>query len=307
MQPMLAQVLAQPAGHQHAYPVVHPAGVPQLAHAGIDDGHAGAAVAPGIQHRFVGRSPREIVEAWIEVVLGHTWVMVQHVVGKFAPAQLGQEAVAVGFGHRIAQRQHCRGGAAHRYFAEVQVRRQPRGAGFGGKIPRLRIAMQRAIAEALQRGAGTAFAGLEVLPETAIPRRPWRRQQRIQGFPRGQVEPGHRGQTRRRIPQVQWPPRGTGGFPERGEYPVRIALLGRQLPRFEQQRAVEAFRMQAGLAQAALDLRIALLDGRFVAARPQHRLGAGARRQCVQAGLGGAAQQQQARTAPFQLGSQRGQ
>ena len=49
MQPMLAHVFGQPAGHDHAHPVVHVAGGPQLAHTGIHDGHAGAALLPRLQ------------------------------------------------------------------------------------------------------------------------------------------------------------------------------------------------------------------------------------------------------------------
>jgi hypothetical protein len=54
MQPVRAQVLAQVAGHDHPHPVVHVAGVPQLAQAGIDDRHAGVAALPVVQLRALG-------------------------------------------------------------------------------------------------------------------------------------------------------------------------------------------------------------------------------------------------------------
>ena len=44
--PVDHQVLGQEGGCDHAHAVVHPAGRPELAHAGIDDGIAGAAAPP---------------------------------------------------------------------------------------------------------------------------------------------------------------------------------------------------------------------------------------------------------------------
>ncbi len=65
--------------------------------------------------------------------------------------------------------------------------------------------------------------------------------------------------------------------------------------------------MQAGLAQAALDVRVALFDRRLVAAGPQHRPGAGARGQRLQRGERRPARQQQPRTAPLQFFGERRQ
>ena len=307
MAPVHAQVLGQPAGHDHAHAVVHPARVPELAHAGIDDRHAGAALAPGIEPCLQRPRPAEIGEARVQRLVGHLREVVQDVVGELAPAQFGEETVAVFGGDGIAGIEHRRGHALHRDLAEVQVRRQPRGARLGGHVACRGVTGQRLAEEPRQRVAGAGLARGEALPEAGVP---WRRRRGQQGVERDPVRRFgcvRRGQPRRRVPQPRRAPLRPRRFPERREHAVRIALLRRHLPGLEQQRAVETLRMQAGFAQGALDLRVALLDRRLVAARPQHRLGAGEGGQRLQGAQARPAQHQQARTAALQRVGQRRQ
>ena len=63
--PVDAQMLDQQAGHDHAHPVVHPAGLPQLAHAGIDDGNAGLARVQASKS-FCAFAPCEFGEALVQ-------------------------------------------------------------------------------------------------------------------------------------------------------------------------------------------------------------------------------------------------
>jgi hypothetical protein len=87
-------------GDDHADAVVHPAGLPKLPHAGIDDGVAGLAALPGAESLLRG-GPRKPVERIIEILLGQSRKMKQQVVAKLAPgefaAQLGD---VVGLGLR---------------------------------------------------------------------------------------------------------------------------------------------------------------------------------------------------------------
>ena len=50
--PVDEQMLDQERGGDHAHAIMHLAGRPQLAHAGIDDRIAGAALLPGVQSAF---------------------------------------------------------------------------------------------------------------------------------------------------------------------------------------------------------------------------------------------------------------
>ncbi len=68
--------------------------MPQLAHAGVDDGIAGAAVLPGGQQAAVA-GPGEGVEIGAEVALRQVGEMNQQVIREFAPADLGKEFVDV--------------------------------------------------------------------------------------------------------------------------------------------------------------------------------------------------------------------
>jgi hypothetical protein len=96
--PVLAQILGQKARHDHAYAIVHPAGVPQLAHAGINQGNAGSPAPPAIEQHLIGLGPAESVETRIEVFSRRLREVVQQMVGKLAPAQFAQiESVVVLF------------------------------------------------------------------------------------------------------------------------------------------------------------------------------------------------------------------
>jgi len=95
--------------------------------------------------------------------------------------------------------------------------------------------------------------------------------------------------------------------PVRGEYLVRLALLGRDVPGLEQQAAIAALRIDALLAQRALDGGVTRLGGWLVLAVPVHRLGAGLFDQRLQRRQAVAAAQYQRRTARTQVGIQRRQ
>ncbi|MCW0461296.1 hypothetical protein NB717_002364 [Xanthomonas sacchari] len=296
---MHAQVLAQVAGDDHAHAVVHPAGVPQLAQAGIDDRHAGASALPGVQCRRIGLGPAKALEARIEVALGRVREMVQQVVGEIAPAQLADVAVDRRGGGGAALPFQRRDDAPWRDLAEMQVRRQPRGTDLVGAVAAIEIVAQRAVDEHVQRLVCARLARLPDLPEAAVP---VQRRRQAESLQRQAVQIlGRRWQRLRRGLQRGHLPMAQGAAPERGEHLVRAALLRRQLPGFEQQRAVVAVHLQALFAQFALEPRIARLRGRLVAAVPVHRHRAAVGDHLAQGGLGRALAQDQARTARAQL------
>src|SRR5262245_17487319 len=74
----------------HARAVRHPAGVPELAHGGIDDGVAGLALLPGLERRGVV-APGEAGKFGLERVMRHRRETVEQAIGKLAPAEFAQE------------------------------------------------------------------------------------------------------------------------------------------------------------------------------------------------------------------------
>src|SRR3546814_12247648 len=84
-------------GCDHAHPVVHPAGLPQLAYAGIDQRIAGAATLPAVQQSGIV-APREGVEIGTEVALRQIGDVIEQVMREFAPAQLGEEFLGIAHG-----------------------------------------------------------------------------------------------------------------------------------------------------------------------------------------------------------------
>jgi hypothetical protein len=94
---------------------VHPAGLRQLAHPGVDDRIAGAALAPGVEV-LVGAVPLEGVELGAMGVMGVGRVVQEHVGVEVAPRELaGVRVMTSGLLLELA------GGDA----PEVQVRAEP--------------------------------------------------------------------------------------------------------------------------------------------------------------------------------------
>ena len=185
--PVDQQVLGQERRRDHAHAIVHPAGRPELAHAGVDDRIAGAAALPGLDG--VVLVAREGVELRPEVALGEVAEVEEQVVGELAPAELGQELL--GRGRQAA----ARGGApdlARADLAESEVRRQPRRASKpAGRAPRgrsraphrgnrepSRAAASPGVQVARRPPAQSGAVGSKRHAASAIARRParWRRQ-----------------------------------------------------------------------------------------------------------------------------------
>ena len=90
--PIDQEMLDQERGDDHADAVVHAAGAPELAHAGVDDRIAGAALLPAPE---IGCAlpPGELVEAGVDIVGGKVRMAAHQVIGELAPRQLLTEGV----------------------------------------------------------------------------------------------------------------------------------------------------------------------------------------------------------------------
>jgi hypothetical protein len=88
--PGQAQVLGQQRGDDHAHPVVHPAAVPELAHAGVDDGDAGAPALPGRSR--ASASPLRQGKSAKRGLSGSRGLreVIEQLVAELAPAELAQ-------------------------------------------------------------------------------------------------------------------------------------------------------------------------------------------------------------------------
>ena len=122
------KVLHQERGDDHARPVRHPAGLPQLAHGGIDDGIAGLAPLPGLERVSVA-APGKARELRPQGLRRHVGEAVEQMGGELAPAELAQEGLGA-FAHLAACAFAC---VAHRMphlvradLAEMEMWRQAR-------------------------------------------------------------------------------------------------------------------------------------------------------------------------------------
>lgn len=253
-----------------------------------------------MQLRCSGRGPREAVETRIEVVGRRLREVMQQVVGEIAPAQLPQIAVDVGVSAGTAQSLQRMRDAPRCDLAEMQMRRQPRGADPVRQVTLLAVTAQRAVLEHGQRLQRAGLARLPVLPEAGIPVQRGRQPQLVQCEAVDRV----RGQCLRRGTQRRQAPMTEYVAPVRSEHLVRLTLLCRDVPGLEQQAAIAALCVDALLAQRAFDGGVACLGGRLVLAVPVHRLGAGLPDQQLQGRQAVTTTQHQRRTARAQVGVQ---
>ena len=116
--PIEQEVLAEETGDHHAHAVVHEPGGIQFAHAGVHEGIARSACAPGGEMAIV-MAPGNPVVLGPEGILGAVGEMVEDGLIEFAPDELGEPLVAVGKAQS--------GLGPHRDGAEPQVEAHPGG------------------------------------------------------------------------------------------------------------------------------------------------------------------------------------
>ena len=156
--------------HHHPDTVVHHAGVPELAHSGIDDGVAGPAALPGDQGLVVAL-PGEGVEGRLQVALGEIGDVEQQVAAEFAPAEFAEELVDIARELRAFGGGKARGvpDLARAELAESQMRRQSRGAGAVGPVAIAGVSGDAVVEEGPEPRLGRGLAGLPALPQAGRP------------------------------------------------------------------------------------------------------------------------------------------
>ena len=161
--PVDSQVFDQKARHHHAQPVVHIAAGVDLAHGGIDQRVAGAALAPCGEEciGFGTRVPFDHVISRLEAAFNDMRVVGQNLKVKVAPDQLAEPggcaftacirpvAVMCGLMGKASQ-------FANRHGAKAQVHAEVAGAFERRKVPR-RLVLRQARQKVGQQLARAAF------------------------------------------------------------------------------------------------------------------------------------------------------
>ena len=87
-------MLDQERGHHHPHTVVHHAGVPEFAHAGVDDGISGLPALPRAQCLGVVL-PGKRVERCLQIARCEIRNVVEQMTAEFAPAEFAEEFIDI--------------------------------------------------------------------------------------------------------------------------------------------------------------------------------------------------------------------
>ena len=168
--PVDQEMLDQERRHHHPHPVVHDAGVPELAHPGIDDGIAGLAALPRPQRRVVA-PPGKRVEGRLQIAVGEVGHVEQQMAAEFAPAQLAQELVDVARQGRPRGRGKARGvpDLPRADLAKTQMRRQPDVPSRSGRSRWIGIAGHAGFEKCVEPGLRRTLARFPALAQAAGP------------------------------------------------------------------------------------------------------------------------------------------
>ncbi|MNG95385.1 hypothetical protein D3C79_544210 [compost metagenome] len=166
--PVDQQVLAEEHGDDHAQAIVHPAGVQQLAHGGIDDRKTGAALFPGLE--VGGRiAPGQGLGVGAEgAVPRDLWITVQDVFVELSPEQLvdpglDADAAAVELAPVAGQRRVQ--ALSRRDHPGGQVGGQLAGAGLGGQVAQVLVILDRLVEKTREARVGFCLAGRPVVAQ----------------------------------------------------------------------------------------------------------------------------------------------
>ena len=158
--PVDQKVFCEERGRDHAHAVVHEAGAPELAHAGVDERIAGFAARPGAKAGSVV-APGEALELPPQRPLRHVGMGVKEGRGEVAPAELGEIFLRRLSNAWIRGRGAFRrgGGPSGRDLAEAQMGGEARGA-----VDRRHGRARARRKEALRRQSAPAPRGRRLRP-----------------------------------------------------------------------------------------------------------------------------------------------
>ena len=90
--PWKEEVLDKERGYDHPDTVMHPSCLIELAHSRVNHGVASPSGFPVLQGTGVGK-PGEIGILWAKRMLGGMWEMIEQMIGKFTPSDLGEKFI----------------------------------------------------------------------------------------------------------------------------------------------------------------------------------------------------------------------
>ena len=270
LQPRHPQILHQKTRHDHAHAVMHPAGRPELPHAGIDDRKTGASLLPRTKPDGVVRpgKPRVVGPQRRVARVGK---VVQQMVGKLPPAEFAE--IGLRAARRDLRRRLPPNGLAdampdpsRRDLAKVEMRRQAAGAIPIGPIAASGVAIESLFEESLEPLAGAGLAGRPGLSHRGSP---VDRRQKVERLQREALQRAldapqtpRGGQWRRRFLLGEQRP------PEGREHLIRLPLLRGHPHRLEKERTVETLGHETVVAEFLLDRRVTRDHRRLVTAIP---------------------------------------
>ena len=245
---------------------MHIAGLPKLAHGGVDKGYAGASALPGAEQRII-ITPVEPVEFGLQIAPFQLRVEIEQRMRELAPTKLGAEIVDIGLG-KVVSRARRVPDLVDRYLAPVDVRRQSRDMRCRRQVTAILISGKPVVEEGRQarRGGGLAYI-------------PVRGQHLAPAFGRQQAEFGN--VASRRIGH-QADVRHRKRKPRRRRSKAPAAIEGREdlergtialfdLPGFPEQRPIVAFGLDSRFSEFDLQLGVTLDAPGLVTAVPEHR------------------------------------
>ena len=271
VRPRQTEVLHQKRRDHHPHPVVHPAGVPELAHPRIDDRVARLPPLPRPQLDPAGvLGPRKLLEIRPQRSLRRMGKMIQQVVRKLPPADFAEK-----HSRAIARRKNAgvfrlrrnrRPHLSRRNFATMEPRREHRSAVAVREIPRLRIVLHRARRKLRQSLRRTRFARLPERRESRVPSA-LRQQLQLRDFQRPQLLRGRSQALRSEFHRCFYGQREAVS-PIGRKHLKRSARLVRNRVRLVEQRAIETLHVESSAEELRLDRGIPRDQRRLVATIP---------------------------------------
>ena len=154
-------MLDEKGGGDHADAVVHVAGLPEFAHAGIDDGIAGKPFFPALKDIRSRLAPRKTVELGLKIPAGQIRKVKPQVMAELPPCQFRQEFAGIPVADipAVLALAHGMPELAWRNHAEAQIGREPGNVTASGKVSALAITLRALCQKVIEKLPCACLAG----------------------------------------------------------------------------------------------------------------------------------------------------